>query len=184
MRIINGIYRSRQIKYPLIKTVRPTKDRVREAVFSILNHNLTNCVVLDLFAGSGAYGLESISSGAKKVYFNDILDLSIKTIQDNINSLQIPSYFYKITNLDFSDCLRYYKNNNIIFDIVFIDPPYKEEIYEQIIQYMLTNNLLSSNSRIIIECDHILNFLKEINSFKVKQYKYKDTIIYAMWREV
>ena len=89
LRIIAGKYRHLIIEAPSTNTTRPTTDKVREAVMSSLGTSLIDATILDLFAGSGALGLEALSRGAKKAIFCDNNYLAIKTIKDNINKLKI-----------------------------------------------------------------------------------------------
>ncbi len=181
MRIISGKFRSRLIEYPQFKDkVRPTKDRIREAVFNILRNDIENKVVLDLFAGSGAYGLEAISNGCKYAYFVDEFNESIKVIKKNLTTLKIDNYslIYK----DYKDAINEFKNNNILFDIVFVDPPYKMDIYNDVIEYFINNQLISSCGIFILECNKKLN-LSYDDKFQVKEYKYSDTLIYILRRK-
>lgn len=180
MRIISGTYRSRLIDYPKSKNVRPSKDRVREAIFSILRHKIVNSGVLDLFAGSGAYGLESLSNGAKYVYFNDNFKLSYECIIHNINLLKPSNLSYFLLNLDYKDALDYFYKNNIKFDVVFLDPPYKLDAYQYCLDFLFDNDLINEGAFIIIECDSSLKFSIKNEKFLMKQYKYKDTIVYVV----
>lgn len=180
MRIISGTYRSRKIDYPKSNNVRPSKDRVREAIFSILRNKIINSTVLDLFAGSGAYGLESLSNGAKYVYFNDVFKLSYQCIISNINLLKPSNLSYFLLNLDYKDALNYFYKNNVKFDIVFLDPPYKLDAYQYCLDFLFDNNLLNDDAYIIIECDSSLKFYIKNEKFLMKQYKYKDTIVYVV----
>ena len=118
MKIIAGKHRSRTIKYYKSDTTRPTSNMVREGVFNMLS-DVNGEVVLDLFAGSGAYGLESLSRGAQFVYFNDINQMNVKIINDNLLSLN-ESENAKVNNLDWEKAINYYQSNEIKFDLIFI----------------------------------------------------------------
>ena len=171
MRIIGGIYRSRKIDYPLDESkVRPTKDVVRQAVFNALGNDTTDMVVLDLFAGSGAYALEAISHGAKFAYAVDNYDLSINCIKKNSSNLKVNNI--KIIKSDYKLFLNGLKD--IKFDLVFLDPPYKLNVYEDIFNYLLVNNLLSDNCVVIMETDKNLK-INDFDNFIRKDYNYKDT---------
>lgn len=175
MRIIGGTHRSRNIIYPVDENkVRPTKDRIREAVFSILQYRIIDKDVLDLFAGSGAYGLESMSRGAKSVTFVDNYDESIRCINENIKNLKIENYL--VINNDFLPALEKLKRNNKTFDIVFVDPPYKLDVYEQVINFMIDNNMIKENVVFVLESDHELS-LNKFEQFLVKEYEYGKTYI-------
>ncbi len=152
LRIIAGKYRHLIIEAPETINTRPTTDRVREALMSALGDSITNAIVLDLFSGSGALGLEALSRGAKKTYFCDNAKLAINTIKKNIVSLKIDNA--EVIMLDYKAALERLKNENIRFDIVFLDPPYKmKEVYEYVRNYLLDNNMLSTNAILVEESD-------------------------------
>lgn len=147
MKIIAGKYRSRTIKYAKSKTTRPTSNMVREGVFNMLG-NIDDLIVLDLFAGSGAYGLESLSRGAKHVYFNDIDYKNTKIIKENLLSLNVINES-TVHTLDYIKALNYYRDNQLYFDLIFIDPPYFENIYQNVISLILER--LNHGGKIVIE---------------------------------
>lgn len=181
MRIISGKYRSRLIEYPQFKDkVRPTKDRVREAVFNILRNDIENKMVLDLFAGSGAYGLEAISNRCKYAYFVDKFNESIKVIKKNIHALGIQNYF--LIEEDYSTAILNFKNNKVVFDIVFIDPPYKMDVYNDIVEYFIENQIISDCGIFVLECNKKLELCCN-DLFQIKEYKYSDTLIYILRRK-
>ncbi|MEY3431872.1 MAG: ribosomal small subunit methyltransferase, partial [Bacillota bacterium] len=122
LRIIAGKFRSRKLLQPSLKITRPTKDRVREAIFSAIGPKIIDAVVLDLFAGSGAFGFEALSRGARFVYINDHNPDAIKIIEANKFDLKIEET--KISQLDALQFIQYAVKNKIQFDIVFLDPPY------------------------------------------------------------
>lgn len=156
MRIISGIYRNRIIKQVPITSTRETSDKVRGAIFNSINNYIENSITLDLFSGSGAMGIESLSRGAKKAFFNDLNIIAYRTIKDNLNALKITDM--NILNLDYKEALLYYTNKLINFDIIFLDPPYKLDIINDIINYILENNLLNKFGIIVCEySDYIPN---------------------------
>jgi len=121
MRIVAGAWRGRQIKAPPGDLVRPTGDRVREAWMSIVNASLPEATVLDLFSGSGALGLESLSRGAREAHFVENAAGSLKTIADNIATLNAAdrAIVHRVDALKFLD-----KLDGQRFDVAFADPPY------------------------------------------------------------
>ena len=123
MRIIGGEYRSRQIMMPKGVEIRPTQDKVRQAVFNILG-DVNGKVVLELFAGSGAFGIEALSRGAKSVTFVDNNFSCIQTIKSNLESLDIPHSVYDLIRADAINVLARLGKQEEKFDIVFLDPPY------------------------------------------------------------
>lgn len=178
MRIVAGKYRSRKIEFPNVPSrVRPTMDKVREAVFSSLNMEVVNASVLDLFAGSGAYGLEALSRGASHAVFVDNFKLSIEAIKNNIETLKENNA--EVIANDYKVALFNLKDKNIKFDIVFLDPPYKKDIYKEVVDYLLENEMMNEHPIFVLECDHELDF-SYLDNYKIKRYNYSDTIVYVL----
>ena len=162
MRIIGGIHRSRNIVYPLDETkVRPTKDRIREAVFSILQYHMVDKDVLDVFAGSGAYGLESISRGASSVTFIDCYSDSIRCIKENVKTLKIENA--TIIDNDYLPAIEKLSRNNKVFDIVFLDPPYGKDMGIDAISKL--DKVVKDDGIVILETDSIDTVPDKINTF-------------------
>ena len=175
MKIISGTLKGRTIKGFDIDGTRPTMDRVKESLFAIIQNNINNSVVLDLFAGTGNLGFEALSNGASFCYFNDKNIKCIKAIEKNVKDFGIDSESVKLLNLEYKKALEYFKNQNIKFDIIFLDPPYKMNILNEIIEYIYDNSLLNSMGLIICEVDNLylnINFLE-----KIKERKYGDKYI-------
>lgn len=127
MRIIGGEYRSRLIGMPKGAEARPTQDRVREAIFNILG-GVGGKTVLDLFAGSGAFGLEALSRGAAHAAFVENNSRCLKTIEENVESLNIePSRYDIVRGSVFATLSRLEKEGNR-YDIIFLDPPYHKDM--------------------------------------------------------
>lgn len=171
MRVVAGKYRHLNLVAPSGKeTTRPTLDRIKEAMFNILNMSVIDSVVVDLFSGSGALGIEALSRGAKHVYFNDQDSSANKCINLNLKNIKAESNDFTITKLNYLDCLNYLKNNDIKIDILLLDPPYLNNIYEDIISFCLTNNMFSKGSKVMIEA--LLSTEINLNDFQYKTYKY------------
>ena len=183
MRIIAGKYRHRIIKYPENnKETRPTKDRIRESIFNALGEQVNNKVVLDLYAGSGSFGLEALSRGAKKAIFVDCNEEAIKTIKENIKDLNIQSNEYILMKNHDITALSQLKDNGVKIDILFLDPPYKEGKYLDIINLCDTYNLFNKNNIIVIEMGHPLT-LDLLNTSKSRDYKHGEIITKIIWRQ-
>ena len=169
MRIVGGIYRHRLITYPDdAKHIRPTKDRIREAIFSALG-DINGYRGLDLYSGSGAMGIEALSRGCSFVSFVDINKIAIKTTTDNLNSLQIKNA--EVLFMKDEEAINLFAKRKDQFDIVFLDPPYKEGQYEHIINLLLNNDLLSNRAIIVTECDHDIVVDSSLYNNK-RDYKY------------
>jgi len=167
MRVISGKYRGRNLVAPEGLNTRPTQDRVKEAMFSILNFKLQNAITLDLFAGSGALSIEALSRGAKKAYINDLSKDAINCIKKNIANVKLEEE-YILTNKSYTEVLE---TLNEKIDVLFLDPPYKMDVYEEIITYLINNNLLNDYAYLVLEMD-INNKVIELENFTSKVYKY------------
>lgn len=177
LRIIGGKYRHLIIEAPSVDTTRPTTDKVREALMSALSFYLQDQDVLDLFAGSGALGLEALSRGAKSATFVDMNVQAVKCIKRNIEKMKIEeeTNVYQTTYMDFL------KNNKKKFGVVFLDPPYKmKEVYDEIVDYMLEHDMLSEHAVIVKECD--VSFPSDERFRKYKTYKYGIIHVSVFWR--
>ena len=150
MRIIGGKYRSRTLKEFAGDSVRPTSDRAREALFNILSMKTYGARVLDLFAGSGALGIESLSRGAKEVVFNDLSKESIAILKANLATLKIPTEETRISNYDYAVCLDSLRGQ---FDLIFIDPPYRFDYGENALKKISQRGLLSEDGVAVYERD-------------------------------
>ena len=181
MRIVGGKYRHRQIIYPDdANHTRPTKDRVREAIFSALG-DISNARVLDLYAGSGAMGIEALSRGASHCVFVDISLNAIKVIKENIKNLKIPESEYEVIKNKDINALENFKSNNYKFDLVILDPPYEEGQYEEILKGMIDKELLNDNAIIVMESNRPIE-LENIDYQKNKEYHYGEIMVFIYWR--
>ncbi len=171
MRVISGKYKGLVLKEYNVIGTRPTMDRVKESLFGIIQNKLKNSICLDLFAGSGSLGLEALSNYAKEVYFVDKNKIIIENMKKNFTKITDNYYLY---NLDYKEALNKFKNNNIKFDIVFLDPPYDLHIINNSINLLLEYNLLNKEAYIICEYrDEIINCSLEL----IKEKKYGDKYI-------
>lgn len=154
MRVISGKSRGKKIVSLEGDNTRPTLDRVKEALFNIIQFKVQDAVVLDLFAGTGALGIEALSRGAKEAIFCDKVPDAIKIIKQNItNTNNIDKS--TIMNKDYKDVLETLSKQNKKIDIVFLDPPYKTNLAIDSLQKIIMGNLLTEDGIIIIETDDI-----------------------------
>ena len=170
IRIIGGKHRSRLISTPNEEVVLPTKNMVREAIFSILGHRVMNAVVVDLFAGSGALGLEAVSRGAKRAYFSDSHPSTIKVISANIATLK-EEYKCEVHLCDFKEMIDYLENNQILVDIVFIDPPYEAGYYDAVLEAFFASELLQKGAKLVVESRHEIDH-KLLKNYDARHYRY------------
>ena len=149
MRVISGKYKGLEIKGHDILGTRPTMDRVKESLFASIQLNVKNSICLDLFAGSGALGIEALSMGAKSCYFVDNNKVAIKTLEENLKRLKI-SEEYKVLLSNHTDALEGFKSK-IKFDLIFLDPPYHLNLMNDTLRIIIENDLLNENGLIICE---------------------------------
>ena len=164
MRVISGKARGTKLSSIESLSTRPTLDRVKESLFNIIQNNLKGAVVLDLFAGSGQLGIEALSRGADKAYLCDINRDAVKMIKQNLEKTKLNDKAVVI-NEDYKKALRTL-NTNEKFDIIFIDPPYKEDIAVDSIIDIIHESRLKENGIMIIETDEIERDLREINKIE------------------
>lgn len=175
IKIHSGIYKGMNINRINIDSTRETASMVREAVFNMV-YNI-NGNILDLFAGSGSYGITALSLGVKFVSFNDSNYKAFKGLNDNINKLKISSLMYETKNLDYSDFL---KSTKIKYDYIFLDPPYKFDDYHKLLESV--SKVLTDKGVIILEVEK--NTLIKIDDLdleitKDKKYGIKRILIYT-----
>ena len=178
MRIISGNLKGRVIKGYDIEGTRPTMDRVKESIFSSIQGYVTDSIVLDLFAGTGNLGFEAISNYAKECYFVDKNKKCTSLINDNIKLFNIDNA--KVINDDYKGALDSLNKFDIKFDIVFLDPPYKNNDYiDYSVEYIVKNNLLNEDGIIICEYDNTINTsYDELEVIKDKKYGDKFVLIF------
>lgn len=150
MRVITGQAKGKKLKAPKGLTTRPTTDRVKEALFNILNLYIEDSQVLDLFAGSGSIGIEALSRGAKKSFFVDKSSEAIKCINDNLHHTNLISKAEVYRN-DVFNALLLLGRKKEKFDIIFIDPPYLQGFEINVLEKIKEYSLLYHDGIIIIE---------------------------------
>lgn len=163
MRVISGKYKGKVLKGFDILGTRPTMDRVKESLFGTIQEYINGSVCLDLFAGSGSLGIEALSCGAEICYFSDHNSEIVKILKENLKNVENSVVIQK----DYVKTLDELKN--IKFDIIFLDPPYKENLINKAIDIIIESNMLSNGGIIVCEYENevILNHnLKEIKNKK------------------
>lgn len=179
MRVISGYLKGREVLGYNIETTRPTMARVKESMFASIQNDIKNSVVLDLFCGSGSLGIEAISMGASKCYFVDNNRDIIKYLKKNIDNLNIKDKSI-IIDKDYKYSLKYFYDNNIKFDIILADAPYKMKVMEEVIELITKYNLLNTNGLLVLE--YSFDILKDrydyLELIKYKKYSDKCVNIY------
>lgn len=167
MRVISGTARGTKLNSINDVTTRPTLDRVKESLFSILQFEIQDSIILDLFAGSGAIAIEFLSRGAKKAYLCEKNHLATKMIYQNLAKTRLTSKAVMIGK-DYKKALEILKQEAIKFDLIYIDPPYQADIAVDSVQKILEANLLKEKGRFIIETDDEKRELLELEKLNVK----------------
>jgi len=174
MRIISGEYRGRKLLTPLNNDVRPTTDKVKEAMFSILMPYTEGANCLDLFAGTGGLGLEALSRGAAHCVFCDKDRASIALIKENIKRCGAESK----SKVVFGDYMKALEHANEKFDIIIIDPPYYSGIYEKCFANIEKLDLLSDEGIIIAEHEKNGGLSDSFGKYiKIKERSYGKTVL-------
>ena len=185
MRVISGSARGTVLHSIEDISTRPTLDRVKESLFNIIQNNIEDTTVLDLFAGSGAIGIEFLSRRAKQVYFCDKSSKAVAMIEKNLEKTKLKEKAI-VYNKDYIDCINAVKNTK--FDIIFLDPPYKEEFALDAIEKISNLQLLKDDGIIIIETDEPERDINRINNMNIN-YKIYDlrkygrvSLIFLKWK--
>lgn len=163
MQVITGKYRARKLKSP--SSARPTLQRIKISLFSMLNdYTMEEVRVLDLFAGSGALGIECLSRGAQYATFVDQDKGAVKCIQENLRN--IDEKYYNILNLDYMSALKTLRGAQP-FNFVFLDPPYAGNLLISVVEILDRYNLIKNGSVIVLETDKEKELHIDINGFSV-----------------
>ena len=150
MRVIAGKFKSRQLKSVDSKLTRPTTDKNKENLFNIIGPFFNGGVCLDLFGGSGGLGIEAISRGMDELYSVDKQYKAFATIKENIQTLKIQDVAH-VYKMDYQKALQQFANENIQFDLVFLDPPYGLKISQKILDFLVKNCMLKQGCLLVIE---------------------------------
>ena len=176
MRIISGFFKGRKILEPKDEKTRPLKDLTKESIFNILKHsnkfniNLNNSMILDLFSGVGSFGIECISRGAKKVVFIENYKNTLLILKKNLSNLATVDNYEIIEKNIYTE--NFNENLNDRFDLIFLDPPYKDKNLNELLLKINNLNIFKKDTVIIL---HRHKKEKEIfpSNFKIieeKQY--------------
>ena len=180
MRVITGKARGVQLKTPEGMLTRPTTDRVKEALFSIIHFEIPGARVLDLFGGTGQLGIEALSRGAKSAVFVDMQENACRLIKENLKRVKMEQEGRVIR----SDYLQYLDRCREKFDIVLLDPPYAEVFLENALKRITEIDILESNGIIVAERPVGKDLPWEFEGYvRSKDYKY-GKILLTIYRKV
>lgn len=174
MRVISGKYRGKKLKEFNLETTKPTLDRVKESIFNLIQFDVAGAVVLDLFSGTGALGIEAISRGAKVTHMVDSNADAIKIIKENLKGIDGD---FLVEHKDFKSFLN---SINYKYDLVLLDPPYKTDYGIEAISLLINNNLLNNGAIIIFETSESINFEFDFPMFDITKKKYGTVSVYKL----
>lgn len=167
MRVISGLARGTKLNSIDDISTRPTLDRVKESLFNILQSNIRDSVILDLFAGSGAISIEFLSRGANKAYLCEKNNFATKMIYTNLEKTKLKDRAVVISK-DYKKALEKFASQELQFDFVYIDPPYNANIAIDSVKRVLSLNLLKEKGILIIETDDEKRELLELEELNVE----------------
>ena len=181
MRIIAGKYKGRKLNEFNISSTRPTLDRIKEPLFSILMPYLDGAKVLDLFSGTGNLGIEAVSRGASFAWLNDMNKKALKLILSNVRLTGCENYV-KITGKEYEKCLKQINENNTSFDIIVLDPPYECDFETKVLNKIVEYNLLNENGIIVLESDKRKEIDENVPGLKLKDKRTYGRVIIRIYQ--
>ena len=169
MRVISGTAKGTKLNSIDELSTRPTLDRVKEALFNIIQTKIPDSIILDLFSGSGAIGIEFLSRGCEKAYLCDNSQNAVNMINQNLERTRLKDKAV-VMKKDYKKCLQDLGKENIAFDVIFIDPPYKDNIAVDAVETILSLKLLKEEGFIIIETDEKDREIENLKKLDVQIY--------------
>ncbi len=176
MRVISGKYKGKKLEGFLVEGTRPTMDRVKESFFAMIQNDLFDTCCLDLFAGSGSLGIEALSAGARVCYFVDNSPTILPILKRNLENIKEAHLLF----MHYEKALEKFFQEKILFDIIFLDPPYHKHLLTFVLDKISSYGLLKKGGKIICEFeeeDVISDFFVEVKS---KDYGSKKIRIYTI----
>ena len=164
MRIITGDFKGRRLEMPVGNDIRPTTEKVKEALFSMISGNIYEAVCVDLFSGTGNLGLEALSRGAEKCYFADNSRASLELTKRNIAMCRAEERSTVIAG-DYERALSRIAAKGEKVDVFFLDPPYKKGLYERCFELIKELEILAEEGIIVAEHKANDEFPEELHGF-------------------
>ena len=174
MRVISGSARRLPLKTPEGMDTRPTQDRIKETLFNMLQSDIPGCRFLDLFAGSGAIGIEALSRGASEAVFIENNPKAAAVIRDNLRSTRLEKNA-RVLQGDLFSLLPAEACRSEVYDIIFMDPPYRHDYEKTVLELLQDSSLADSYTLIIVEAslDTSFDYLEDMNYELIREKKYK-----------
>jgi 16S rRNA (guanine(966)-N(2))-methyltransferase RsmD len=183
MRVIAGKARRLQLRTPEGFDTRPTTDRTKETLFNILNPYLADADFLDLFSGSGAIGIEALSRGAKYAAFVDDSKAALECIRANLKATKLEEQA-EVYAVHVLEAIRALEIKGKVFDVVFMDPPYNQQLEQDVLMVLQNSNIIYCDTIIIVEASLKTNFdyleHTKFRIFKKKEYKTNQHVFIEM----
>lgn len=177
MHILTGRFCGQPIRFKANPSLRPTSDKVRQAIFNMLKGSLENKKVLDLFGGTGAIGIEALSCGASEVTFVEIEKKQATKISENLEALGVDSQAC-VLSMDAIQAINLLSEDGKKYDIVFLDPPYEKDLGLKAVRALAASKILNEGSLVFLECEKRHEALESAGSLKAIKIKiYGDTKI-------
>ena len=176
MRVIAGKARRIQLKTIEGMDTRPTTDRIKETLFNMISHGLCDCTFLDLFAGSGAIGIEALSRGAKEAVFVEKNPKAMVCIRENLRRTKLEDQAVTMVS-DVASALHKL-NGKKKFDYIFMDPPYDHMLEKQVLTFLAESSLLAEDALIIVEAslETDFSYLEDLGYTLIKRKEYKTNV--------
>ncbi len=178
LRIIAGEWRGRKLPFPDGEGLRPTGDRMRETLFNWLSFDLYGRRVLDLFAGSGALGLEALSRGVKSAVFLDNHPGVVRQMRENLTTLKCPQ-----AEVFQGEALSWIASHEDVFDLVFLDPPFGKGLLGPVCQKLETEKRLSDGALVYLEAEKGFDFAEIPTSWVLEKEKKAGQVICRLYRK-
>lgn len=150
MRVIAGTARRLQLKTPKGLQTRPTTDRIKETLFNMIQDEIYGSIFVDLYAGSGGIGIESLSRGAKKCFFAENANEPYECIQENLKFTKLNEKA-EVLKMDAIDALKQIENRTQHIDVIFLDPPYLKDEEKRVLTHLASSNIIDNDTLIIVE---------------------------------
>ncbi|MHB9096120.1 MAG: 16S rRNA (guanine(966)-N(2))-methyltransferase RsmD [Eubacteriales bacterium] len=182
LRVITGRARGRKLKAPKGMETRPTSDRIKESLFNIIGDRIIDAIFLDLYAGTGAIGIEAISRGAGKSVFVESNLRTIKIIKENLELTGLAEQA-EVLCRDVSSAIRMLSKGERKFSIIFLDPPYLKDLVQQTLLKLDENHIIAPGGVIITESSKLDVLPEHVGQLaRFRQERYSDTVL-SFYRE-
>jgi 16S rRNA (guanine966-N2)-methyltransferase len=178
MRVIGGKFRSRRLRGPGLLRLRPTSDRLRETLFNVLGPSVEDCLFVDLYAGTGAIGIEALSRGAREAIFVEKHAATARLVRQNLDSLEVGAAA-EVLSGDAVEALERLTARHLMADFIFLDPPYdRAQEYERTLEFIDASHLLAPTGRVIVEHSDKVELQERFERLeRVRQITQGDTIL-------